>query len=52
VHDVLRAGIRVTITPISLLVAVVLRLRAAALDPLGDLAHGGLCDPVYDLYGD
>jgi hypothetical protein len=34
------------ITPISLLFATVLQLGTSSLDPLRDLTHGGLCDPV------
>jgi hypothetical protein len=45
-HNILRAGIWCTITPISPLFAVVLSLGTALLDPLSDLTHGGLCDPV------
>jgi hypothetical protein len=33
-------------TPISPLFAVALRLGTTSLDPLRDLTHGGLCDPV------
>jgi hypothetical protein len=52
VNDVLCAGIWCAITQISPLVATVLWLGTAALDPLGDLAYGGLCDPIRGLYGD
>jgi hypothetical protein len=45
VRDVLRAGIWCAITSIALVV-VVLWLGTAALDPIGDLAYGSLCDLV------
>jgi hypothetical protein len=46
VRGVLQVGVWCAIAPISPLFAVVLWPRAASLDPLGDLAHGGLCYPV------
>jgi hypothetical protein len=46
VHGVLRAGIWCTITSISLLLAMVLRLGAASLDSFRDPAYGVLCDLV------
>jgi hypothetical protein len=52
VRGVLRARIQCAITLISLLSVAVLWLGAASLDPLGDLAYGGFCDPVRDLYVD
>jgi hypothetical protein len=42
--------IRYAITLISLLVAAVLRSGTASLDPLEDLAYGGLRDPMGGLY--
>jgi hypothetical protein len=42
VCGVLRAGVWCAITPISLLLAVVLRPETTSLDPLRDLTHGGL----------
>jgi hypothetical protein len=39
-----RARIWCSNTLISLLFAIVLRLRTVSLDPLRDLTHGGLCD--------
>jgi hypothetical protein len=39
-----RARIWCSSTLISLLFAIVLRLRTVSLDPLRDLTHGGLCD--------
>jgi hypothetical protein len=45
-HDVLRARIWCSSTPISPLFAVVLCLGTASLDCLGDLTHGSLGDPV------
>jgi hypothetical protein len=52
VHVVLRAAVWYAITPISQLFAIVLWLIATPLYPLGDLADGGLCNPVRGLYGD
>jgi hypothetical protein len=46
VRDVLRVRIWCAIPPISLLLAAVLRLGAASFDSFGDLAYGGLRDPV------
>jgi hypothetical protein len=43
---ILRAGVWCAITPISPLSAIVMWPRATTLDPLRDLAHGGLCDLV------
>jgi hypothetical protein len=51
-HDILQAGILCSSTPISPLFAIVLWLTIASLNPLEDLTHGGLCDPMRDLYGD
>jgi hypothetical protein len=45
-HDVLRAGIWFAITLISPLFVAVQWLGTASLDSLGDLTHGGLCDPI------
>jgi hypothetical protein len=45
-HGILRAGIWCAITMISPLVTAVLWLGIASLEPLEDLTHGGLCDPV------
>jgi hypothetical protein len=42
----LRVRVWCAITPISPLSVVVLRLGTASLDPLKDLAHGSLCNPV------
>jgi hypothetical protein len=52
VRGILRARIQCAITPISSLSALVLWPRAESLDPLRDLAYGGLHDPVRSLYGD
>jgi hypothetical protein len=46
VHNVLWAGIWCSRTPISPLFAVALWLGTTSFDPLGDLTHGSLCDPV------
>jgi hypothetical protein len=50
-HDVPQAEIWCAITPVSLLFAAILWIATASLDPLEDLAHDGLCDPVRGLYG-
>jgi hypothetical protein len=47
-----RCGVWCAIRLVSLLFAIVLWPGAASLDPLGDLAHVGLCDPIRCLYGD
>jgi hypothetical protein len=52
VRGVLCVGVWCAIKLVSLLVAAVLRPEIASLDPLGDLAHGGLCNPVRGLYED
>jgi hypothetical protein len=46
VRDVLRVRFRCVVPPISLLLAIVLRLGAASLDSIRDLAYGSLHDPV------
>jgi hypothetical protein len=51
-HNVLGAGIWCAITPISLLLNAVLWHGTSSLDPLRDLPHGSLCDPVRGLYMD
>jgi hypothetical protein len=52
VHGVLRVGVWHVIKPVSLLFATVLWPGAASLEPIGDLAHGILCDPMQGLYRD
>jgi hypothetical protein len=47
-----QAGIWCPITPISPFIVAVLRLGTTSLDPLEDLARGGIFDPVRGLYGD
>jgi hypothetical protein len=45
-RGILRVEIWCAITPISPLFDAILRLETSSLDPLRDLTHGGLCDPV------
>jgi hypothetical protein len=45
-HGILRMRVRCAITLISPLSAAILCSRIAPLDPLGDLAHSGFCDPM------
>jgi hypothetical protein len=47
-----RCGVWCAIRPVSPLFALVLWPGAVSLDPLGDLAHVGFCDPIRSLYGD
>jgi hypothetical protein len=51
-HDILRERVWCAITPISSLSAIVLWPGTTPPDPLGDLTHRGLCDPVRGLHGD
>jgi hypothetical protein len=52
VCGILRARTQCAITLISPLSTAILCPGATSLDPLGDVAYGGLHDPVRGLYGD
>jgi hypothetical protein len=49
-HDVLWVGIWCSSIPISPLFVTVLWLGIASLDPLGDLIHSSLYDPVWGIH--